>query len=67
MDTNFNIESGLSEIFTSVFDGRRTKRKEKGEDNIEWCLTEKPDEADVASRMDSIIDKLKRQFKEKEQ
>ncbi|XP_060551696.1 uncharacterized protein LOC132713224 [Ruditapes philippinarum] len=67
MDTKFSTESKSSERFTSILEVRRMKRKEEEEADIEWCPTEKQDEADVARRMDSIIDKLKRKFKEEKQ
>ncbi|XP_060561979.1 uncharacterized protein LOC132721656 [Ruditapes philippinarum] len=64
MDTEIKTESESPHKFTSVLERRRIKRKEEDEANIEWSPLEKPDNSAIESRMDNIIENLKKQFKQ---
>ncbi|XP_060599132.1 uncharacterized protein LOC132752764 [Ruditapes philippinarum] len=63
-NTEIKIKSESPKRFSSVLELRRIKRKEEDEANIEWSRPEMPDKSAIESRMDNIIENLKKQFKE---
>ncbi|XP_053383536.1 uncharacterized protein LOC123564786 [Mercenaria mercenaria] len=57
----------VAERFVSILDKRRQKRKVEEDIEVEWKPSIKPDVETVASRVDSLISKLKRQLNEEKQ